>query len=309
MKKDELELRKAIIAKCRWMNAAGLNQGTAGNISVRYKDRMLITPSAVPYDEIEPEMIAAMPIEGEYGAWKGPLKPSTEWRFHLDILRARPDVGAIVHTHATFSTVLAIAHKPIPACHYMVAAFGGTDVRVAPYATYGTKDLSDNALAALKDRNGCLLANHGMIAVGPSLDKAMWLAHELETLAKQYFHSLLIGGPVVLADAEIFRVKESFKGYGLQDKPLKGEGKPSKDPRKPSQPEDEVSKDQNKPSKGRDKPSKIKVEALYDETSAMQATSAASEPDSPRKRKKGKSPAAEPVLLGGTASKRVKVVA
>ena len=217
MKKDQLELRKAIIAKCRWMNAAGLNQGTAGNISVRYKDRMLITPSATPYAEMEPDMIASMPIEGEYGSWTGPLKPSTEWRFHLDILRARPDVGAIVHTHATFSTILAIANKPIPACHYMVAAFGGTDVRVASYATYGTKELSDNALAALTDRNGCLLANHGMIAVGADLDKAMWLAHELETLAKQYYHSLLIGGPVILPDAEIARVKESFKGYGLRD--------------------------------------------------------------------------------------------
>lgn len=218
MKKEEQALRKAIIAKCRWMNAIGLNQGTAGNISARYKDRMLITPSATPYDEMEPEMIASMPLEGEYGAFEGPLKPSTEWRFHLDIMRARPDAGAIVHTHATYSTILAIGNKTIPACHYMIAAFGGSTVRCASYATYGTKELSDNAIAALKDRCACLLANHGMIAFGPSLDKAMWLAHELETLAKQYYHSLLIGGPVILPDDEIDRVKIGFKSYGLQDK-------------------------------------------------------------------------------------------
>jgi L-fuculose-phosphate aldolase len=272
MKKDELELRKAIIAKCRWMNAAGLNQGTAGNISARYKDRMLITPSAVPYDEIEPEMIASMPIEGEYGSWKGPLKPSTEWRFHLDILRARPDAGAIVHTHATFSTILAIANKPIPACHYMVAAFGGTDVRVAPYATYGTKELSDNAVAALKDRNGCLLANHGMIAVGPSLDKAMWLAHELETLARQYYHSLLIGGPVILADQEIARVKESFKGYGLQDKPVLD-----------NLPSAEATKRRDKREKAQEKGA--------------------------GKRRKGKSPPADLATLERRLSKRVKAIA
>jgi L-fuculose-phosphate aldolase len=297
MKKDEVELRKAIIAKCRWMNAAGLNQGTAGNISARYKDRMLITPSAVPYDEIEPEMIAAMPIEGEYGSWKGPLKPSTEWRFHLDILRARPDVGAIVHTHATFSTILAIAHKPIPACHYMVAAFGSTDVRVAPYATYGTKELSENAVAALRDRNGCLLANHGMIAVGATLDKAMWLAHELETLAKQYYHSLLIGGPVVLADAEIAKVKESFKGYGLQDKPL----------------QDKPLKGRDKPLKGRDKPLKGKDRSPRDESSPAQASPISGEhdkvSDKPGKLKKGKPPTAEAAPIDVTSAKRVKVVA
>eukprot|EP01036_Dinobryon_divergens_P053381 gene53381-71360_t len=114
MKKEELELRKAIIAKCRWMNAAGLNQGTSGNISARYKDRMLITPSATPYDEMEPEMICSMPFTGEYGAYHGPLKPSTEWRFHFDIMTSRPDVGAIVHTHATYSTILSIAGKSIP---------------------------------------------------------------------------------------------------------------------------------------------------------------------------------------------------
>ena len=227
MTDDERALRQAIIDKCLWMNASGLNQGTSGNISARFGDRMLITPSATPYEDLRPEMIASMPIVGAeavgYGHWQGPLKPSTEWRFHLDIFAARPDVGAIVHTHSTYATVLAIARKPIPACHYMIAAFGGTDIRVGDYATYGTAALSAHALTALEGRNGCLLANHGMIAVGPGLDKAMWLAVELETLAKQYYLALQIGGPVILSDAEIADAAKGFATYGLQDKrPLTG---------------------------------------------------------------------------------------
>lgn len=216
MRKDELALRRAIIEKCRWMNATGLNQGTSGNISARHGDRMLITPSATPYDRMEPEMIASMPVEGEYGAWEGPLRPSTEWRFHLDILRARPEIGAVVHTHSTFCTVLAIARKPIPAAHYMIAAFGGMDVRVADYATYGTAALSANALRALEGRNACLLANHGMIALGPNLDRAMWCAVELETLARQYYLTLPIGGPVLLGEAEIAETRAGFASYGLR---------------------------------------------------------------------------------------------
>lgn len=216
--KDETAIREDIIAKARGMNASGLNQGTSGNISARYKDTMLITPSATPYDTLVPEMIAAMPLEGDYGSWTGPLKPSVEWRFHLDILRSRPDVGSIVHTHSPYATVLAIARKNIPACHYMIAAFGGADIRCAGYARYGTQELSELAIAALQNRNGCLLANHGMIAVGSSLDKAMWLAVELETIARQYYMSLLIGGPVLLSEAEIAETAKGFTTYGLQDK-------------------------------------------------------------------------------------------
>ncbi len=212
----ELELREAIIQQCNWMNDTGLNQGTSGNISVRYQNQMLITPSAVPYEELKPAMIASMPIESDYGSWKGPFKPSTEWRFHLDILRSRPEINAIVHTHATYSTVLAIACKEIPAIHYMIAAFGGSNIRCAPYARYGTSALSTYALAALKDRLGCLLANHGMIAIGPSLKKAMWLAVELETLAKQYVFSLSIGTPVLLSDDQIQETLDAFKGYGVR---------------------------------------------------------------------------------------------
>lgn len=215
---SEQEIRRSIIDHCRRMNASGLNQGTSGNISVRYGSRMLITPSAVPYDAMTPDMIAAMPIDGDYGAWEGPKRPSTEWRFHLDILKERPDANAVVHTHATFSTVLAIAHKPIPACHYMIAAFGGDDVRVCDYARYGTKELSQNVLKALEGRTACLMANHGMIATGGSLDKAMWAAVELETIARQYYHALLIGGCVILPPQEIEGVRQGFASYGLQDK-------------------------------------------------------------------------------------------
>jgi L-fuculose-phosphate aldolase len=212
--KTERGLRAAIVEKARWMNASGLNQGTSGNISARCGDRMLITPTAIPYDAMTPAMIAAFPIEGEYGAWEGSHLPSTEWRMHLDIMRARGNVGAVVHTHSTFATALAIARKPIPACHYMVAAFGGSDVRVADYATYGTKELAENALKALDGRTGCLLANHGMIATGSDLDDAMWRAVELETIARQYFHSLLIGGPVILPNTAIEETLKAFGTYG-----------------------------------------------------------------------------------------------
>jgi L-fuculose-phosphate aldolase len=226
MKKAERTLREEIIASARRMNASGLTHGTSGNVSARCGDRMLITPSATPYDALEPAMLAAMPLEGDYGAWEGPLKPSTEWRFHLDILRARPEVGAVVHAHSPYATVLAIAGKAIPACHYMIAAFGGMEIRCAPYATFGTKALSDHALTALEGRAACLLANHGMIAVGPTLAKAMWLATELETLASQYYHSLLIGGPNLLGEAAIAETARAFAGYGVRDDAPKAPRKP-----------------------------------------------------------------------------------
>jgi L-fuculose-phosphate aldolase len=215
---SELELRRSIIDHCRQMNASGLNQGTSGNISLRHGDRMLITPSAIPYDEMEPEMIASLSLDSTGGDWVGPKKPSVEWRFHLDIMRARPEVNSVVHTHSTYATILAMARKPIPACHYMIAAFGGNDVRVCNYARYGTQELSVAVLRALEGRSACLMANHGMLTTGSSLPKAMWAAVELETIAKQYYHALLIGGPVILPDDEIDGVARSFGTYGLQGK-------------------------------------------------------------------------------------------
>ena len=220
---EERRLRRAIVDACRAMNALGINQGTSGNISVRYLEKVLISPSAVRYEDMTDEQIAAMPIEGEYGAWSGPLKPSTEWRIHLDIMRSRPEVGAVVHGHPPFATALAITRREIPACHYMIAAFGGANVRCAPYATYGTKELSEHALRALEDRTACLLANHGVVVCGPTLARTMWLAVELETIARQYYHSLLIGGPVILSAAAVTATAEKLGSYGLLDQPQAAE--------------------------------------------------------------------------------------
>ncbi len=216
MTKDEAKLRAAIIAKARWMNSVGLNQGTSGNISARSGGRMLITPTSISYETMKPAMLASFEIDGEYGAYEGPRLPSSEWRFHLDIMQARPEVGAIVHTHSTFATILAIARKPIPACHYMIAAFGGTNVRVGDFAVYGTKQLAENAVKALEGRTACLLANHGMIALGRDLDEAMWRAVELETISKQYYHALLLPeGPLILPDEAILQTLDAFKTYGV----------------------------------------------------------------------------------------------
>ncbi|HWK46960.1 MAG TPA: class II aldolase/adducin family protein [Stellaceae bacterium] len=212
---EELSLRRSIIAHCLEMNANGLNQGTSGNISARWRDGLIITPTGVPYRTLEPDDLPFLRFDG---SWDGPLAPSSEWRFHRDILQHRPEVGAIVHAHPTFSSVLAIKRLDIPAVHYMIAVSGGNSVRCGRYATYGTAELSAAAIEALEGRTCCLLANHGMIATGATLEKAMWLAVELETLAKQYFYSLQIGGPVLLPDDEIGRVIDKFKSYGLQPK-------------------------------------------------------------------------------------------
>ena len=212
----ELALRKKIIELCREMNATGLNQGTSGNISARHDDHMLITPSGVPCEIMTPDMIARVPVVDDTCAWEGPCKPSSEWHFHRAILQSNDHFGAVVHTHSTFATVLSMSRTTIPACHYMIAAFGGNDVRCADYATYGTAELSDNIIRAMKDRSACLMANHGMVAAGANLDKAMWAAVELETLSRQYYHAQAMGTPAILPDEEIARVLEKFKGYGLR---------------------------------------------------------------------------------------------
>jgi len=217
MEPAETTLRERIVAACRQLDASGINRGTSGNVSARFGDRMLISPSATPGDAMTPATIASLSLDEDGGAYEGPLRPSTEWRFHHALLRARPDAGAVVHAHPPYCTALAIARKPIPACHYMIAAFGGNDVRCAGYATYGTEALSDLALAAMRGRTACLLANHGMIAVGETLAKALWRTVELETIAQQYCLSLAIGGPVLLDDAEIAETQRGFGTYGMQD--------------------------------------------------------------------------------------------
>jgi L-fuculose-phosphate aldolase len=213
---DQLTLRRAIVSAARDMNRLGINQGTSGNISVRWQDGMLITPSAMPYEAMRPEDIALMPLDSPE-SWSGPRKPSTEWRFHLEILRNRPETGAVVHAHPPYCTTLAILRREIPPVHYMIAAFGGPSVRCAPYATFGTAELATHALRALQDRNACLLANHGMIVAGPTLARAMWLAVELETLAKHYHLGLQVGSPVLLTEQEIDETAQRLSGYGQQE--------------------------------------------------------------------------------------------
>ena len=205
---SKLAKKKSIIAHCIEMNASGLNQGTSGNISIRHKDGMLITPTSLPYDQMTPKDIIYVAADGTP---KGPHRPSSEWRFHRDILVARDDVNAIVHTHAMYSTILAILGKEIPPLHYMIAAAGGHNIRVAPYALYGTQDLSNHVVAALRGRNACLMDHHGMIAVGNTLESAMWLAVEVETLARQYHGCLALGQePPLLTREQIQAVKKKI---------------------------------------------------------------------------------------------------
>jgi len=206
--------RQAIIDACRRMNALGINQGTSGNISVRHADGLLITPTSVPYELMTPEQIVFMDMNG---AFADGARPSSEWRFHLDILRARPEVDAVVHAHPTYCTILAIMGLEIPPIHYMIAIAGGPSIRCAPYATYGTPELSVHAVTALESRFACLLAHHGMIALGPSLAKALRLAVEVETLARQYHGCLQIGKPPLLSWDEIERVRVKMADYGVND--------------------------------------------------------------------------------------------
>lgn len=213
----EASLRVEIVESCRELDARGLNRGSSGNVSARIGDAVLVTPSAVPYAAMRPDMIALMPLEGA-GTWEGPMKPSTEWRFHLDLMRARPGIGAVVHTHAEFSTILAIARKPIPALHYMIAAFGGMEIPCCEYACYGTAELSAAILRAMGEMNGCLMANHGMLTVGADPARATWLAVELEALAHQYWHVLQIGGGHLLSEAEIATVAQGFASYGVRSR-------------------------------------------------------------------------------------------
>lgn len=209
-------LRERIVATAREMNALGINQGTAGNISARHGDAMLITPSGVPYTAMTPDMIAAVPLAGPDGAFEGPLEPSSEWRVHRDILCARDDVSAVVHTHSVYATTLSVLRRDIPAAHYMIAAFGDNRIRCTDYAPFGTAELSQLAVAGLGQAHGVLLGNHGMIVTADSLDKALWRAVELETLAKIYYLASLAGKPVVLPDDEIARMIERFENYGLK---------------------------------------------------------------------------------------------
>ncbi len=213
-------IREAIVAAARKMQALGLSPGRSGNISVRWKDGMLITASGVPADAMDAG--ADIVFVDAAGQWAADGKaPSSEWHFHKAIYEARPGIGAVVHCHSRFATALACAQLPIPAFHYMVAKAGGADIPLAPYATYGTPELAEFAAAALANRDACLLANHGQIAIGAALEDALELAEEVEVLAAQYITARTIGEPALLPAAEMKRVVAKFKTYGKAANPPK----------------------------------------------------------------------------------------
>lgn len=216
------ELRRHLIDTARRMAAEGLNRGTAGNLSARLTidgiDGYLITPTGMPYDTLTPDDLVFMPLADEAGSpVSNRRKPSSEWRFHHDLYRARAEAGAVLHAHSPFATSLACLRRDIPPFHYMIARFGGNTVRCAAYATFGTQALSDAALVALSGRKACLLANHGMLVYGRGLDEALSLAVELETLCEQYWRASQLGEPVQLDDGEMAIVLEKFGHYGQQD--------------------------------------------------------------------------------------------
>ena len=215
MSMQQRDLREALVQTYAEMIRRGLNQGTAGNCSVRcpQANRFLVTPSGMPLEAMTPDAMVLMDTGGEV---LGEGKPSSEWRFHRDILQARPDVGAVVHTHSVAATALACLRQGIPAFHYMVAVAGGADIRCAPYALFGTQDLSNAALEALENRKACLMANHGVIALGNDLNQALNLAQEVETLAQQYLASKQFGEPVLLSQAQMQQVFEQFRDYGYK---------------------------------------------------------------------------------------------
>jgi L-fuculose-phosphate aldolase len=206
-------LRQEMVDICRRMNASGINQGTSGNLSARVDGGFLITPTSLPYDRMEAEDIVEMAYDGTF---VGKHRPSSEWRFHRDIMKHREDINAILHCHSIYATTLACQYKPIPAFHYMVGVAGGTTIRVAPYATFGTQQLSDNAIEALEGRLACLLGQHGQISLGKNLEASLWLATEVETLARLYVQALPLGDPPILSDEEMARVIEQMRkmSYG-----------------------------------------------------------------------------------------------
>lgn len=209
---DESRLRGQLVEVMQAMDARGLNRGTSGNVSARLGDGMLVTPSGVPPERLTPE--AMVYVGADDSIPEGQLKPSSEWRMHMQILRRRPDVGGVVHCHSRHATILACAGKPIPAVHYMVGVSGGSSVPVAPYATFGSEGLADALVEALSGRNAALMANHGQIAVAPSLKHALLIAEEIEEQAAVYWGCLAIGGPNLLSEPQMDEIMLKFRSYG-----------------------------------------------------------------------------------------------
>lgn len=209
---NEMELRKEVVATALAMSRSGLSPGRSGNVSCRFKDGMLITPTGKCYEETDPSDIVFVADDGSIPGRQ--LRPSSEWQFHLAAYQARPDRKALVHTHSMHATILACARKSIPAFHYMVAVAGGKDIPCLPYATFGSLELARHVAEGLKERDACLMANHGQIALGATLAGALELASEVEILAEQYFKVLILGAPHILDDAEMAVILEKFRTYG-----------------------------------------------------------------------------------------------
>lgn len=206
--------RRELLEAAKQMGADGLSHGTSGNVSVRVEDGILITPTGVPYPALTPDDLVEVRSSGAVPT--GQRLPSSEWRMHADLYRTRDDAAAIFHTHSRFCTTLSCLRKPIPAVHYMIAVTGAAVVRCGRYETFGTAELSAAAGEALRGSKACLLANHGMVALGTDLRDAYKVAAEVENLAAQYWRALQVSEPFVLDDAEIARVIEKFKTYGQQ---------------------------------------------------------------------------------------------
>lgn len=213
MTEDERAIRAELIEACRSMNRLGINKGTSGNISVRWGEGFLISPTGIPYDKLEPEHVVAMGWDATY---HGEVLPSSEWRFHRDLLRARPDLNAVVHTHSIHATAVSILGRDIPAIHYVIAAAGGDTIRCAPYEIFGSQALADRVVTAMEGRRACLMAHHGVITGHVCIARALALAVMVEELAHQYLLCLPLGEPPVLGEAEIAAVVEKFKTYGQQ---------------------------------------------------------------------------------------------
>lgn len=220
---DTAELRRDIIETARALPRLGLTKGTSGNVSARTNSGFLVTPSGTPYEALTEEMIVAVDLNGCY---RGDILPSSEWRMHLDFYLAKPDCGAVVHCHSPRATALSCHRRGIPAFHYMVALAGGSRIDCANYASFGTRALSEAMIAALGERNACLLANHGQIAGGANLKKALAVAEGVEDLADQYLSALTLGEPVILDEAEMTEILLKFKSYGKQAGEL-AEGQPA----------------------------------------------------------------------------------
>jgi L-fuculose-phosphate aldolase len=211
---SDLKTRQQIIDAVRAFTSHGLGVGTSGNLSARSDKGFIVTPTGVPYDDLQPESLVEMNDSGEVIG--GDLQPSSEWRFHKDIYVNRKEAGAIVHVHSPFATAIACNRREIPAFHYMVAIAGGDSIRCADYATFGTAELSEHVVKAIEDRKACLLANHGQIAFDKDISSSFKMAEEVEELSKQYYHSLQMGEPVILEKDEMQTVLEKFKTYGKQ---------------------------------------------------------------------------------------------